>query len=103
MTEDLPRLRLLALAPAASERLIEAAGLAGSLVLLDDALRCGLVVGFLGLVPDLLRPLVIASINSPVEALGEISETGADGLVLLVLFAALLVALGGCGHPLTPL
>ena len=69
---------------------------------MNDALRGGLVVGLLGLVPDLLRPHVVAGVDSPVKASGEVFEMSAHRFVLLVLSAALLVTLGRCGHALAP-
>ena len=96
------KLRGLALAPGTSERLVETAGLAGSLVAVDDTLRGGLIVELLGFVPDLSRPLGVAGVDGPVEVPRKVLQVGAHGLVLLVLLEVLFITLGRCGHPVAP-
>ena len=81
-----------------SERLVEAADLAGGPVGVDYALGRGLIVLSLGLVPDLAGLLYIPGIDSPVEALGEVAKAGPDALVVGATLDALLVTFGWCGH-----
>ncbi len=88
--------------PATCERLVEAARLTRGLVRVDDALRGGLVVGLLGLVAQSSSAPGVAGFHRPVEVLGEVAQASVNGLVLLVLLEALLVALGRCGHALAP-
>jgi hypothetical protein len=88
---------------AGGQRLVEPAHLAGRLVGVDDALRGGLVVGPLRLVPELAGPLPVAGLERPVEPLGEVLQSGLDAAVLLEPLQALLVALGWCGHAHAPL
>src|SRR4051812_30910479 len=84
--------------PAASQGLIEATGLAGGFVGMNDAFGGSLVVKLLGLVPDLCCPLGVTSVDGSVEALREVLQMSAYWLVLFVLPAVLLITLGWCGH-----
>ena len=65
---------------------------------MNYAFRGSLVVGLLGLVPDLCCSLGVARVDSSVEALGEVLQVSAYWLVLFVLSTILLITLRWCGH-----